>query len=73
MGKRVRYRADGSKVLKACNQINLFRSQMFSCFQVFLDSKERNATEYKLDTFMGVYKNLTGREVIFDYPTQEIA
>jgi len=55
VGKRVRYRVDGSKVLK-----------------VFLDPKERNATEYKLDTFTGVYKKLTGREVVFEYPTQEI-
>merc|ERR1711998_539673 len=38
VGKRIRYRLDGSKVLK-----------------VYLDPKERNATEYKLETFAGVY------------------
>jgi len=37
-----------------------------------LDPKERNTTEYKLDTFAGVYKKLTGRTVMFDYPTQEL-
>nr|POE77040.1 40s ribosomal protein s7-1 [Quercus suber] len=39
VGKRVRYRHDGSKIMK-----------------VFLDPKERNNTEYKLDSFAAVYK-----------------
>lgn len=29
--------------------------------QVFLDPKDRNTTEYKVDTFAGVYKKLTGK------------
>jgi len=54
VGKRLRFRVDGSKLLK-----------------VFLDSKERNTTEYKLETFSGVYKKLTGKDVTFEYPVAE--
>lgn len=28
---------------------------------MFLDPKDRNTTEYKVDTFAGVYKKLTGK------------
>ena len=56
VGKRQRYRLDGSKLLK-----------------VYLDPKDRNTTEYKLDTFAGVYKKLTGKEVTFDFPVTEAA
>lgn len=51
VGKRVRYRLDGSKIIK-----------------IFLDPKERNNTEYKLESFSGVYRKLTGKDVVFDYP-----
>ncbi|ESW23659.1 hypothetical protein PHAVU_004G065700 [Phaseolus vulgaris] len=54
VGKRTRYRIDGSKIMK-----------------VFLDPKERNNTEYKLETFSGVYRKLTGKDVVFDYPVTE--
>ncbi|KAI3411391.1 40S ribosomal protein S7 [Psidium guajava] len=54
VGKRVRYRLDGSKVMK-----------------VFLDPKERNSTEYKLETFSAVYRKLAGKEVVFEYPITE--
>jgi len=56
VGKRVRYRQDGSRLLK-----------------VYLDPKERNTTEYKLETFGGVYKRLTGRVVNFEFPQTETA
>ena len=39
--------------------------------QVYLDPKERNSTEYKLDTFAGVYKRLTGKDVTFEFPVTE--
>lgn len=54
VGKRIRYKTDGGKVLK-----------------VFLDPKDRNTTEYKLETFGGVYKKLTGKDVSFEFPIQE--
>ena len=56
VGKRQRYRLDGSRLLK-----------------VFLDAKDRNTTEYKLDTFAGVYKKMTGKEVSFEFPVTEAA
>ncbi|KIZ01820.1 40S ribosomal protein S7 [Monoraphidium neglectum] len=56
VGKRIRYRVDGSKLLK-----------------VFLDPKDRNTTEYKVDTFAGVYKKLTGKDVVFEFPVAEAA
>lgn len=54
VGKRIRYRIDGSKIIK-----------------IFLDPKERNNTEYKLETFTGVYRKLTGKDVVFEYPITE--
>ena len=56
VGKRQRYRLDGSRLLK-----------------VYLDPKDRNTTEYKLDTFAGVYKKMTGKEVTFEFPVAESA
>lgn len=50
VGKRVRYGADGSKVLK-----------------VYLDAKERNQAEFKVESFAGVYKKLTGKDVRFEF------
>ncbi len=41
--------------------------------QVFLDPKDRNTTEYKLETFAGVYKKLTGKDVTFEFPVTESA
>ncbi|CAI9113555.1 OLC1v1014178C1 [Oldenlandia corymbosa var. corymbosa] len=54
VGKRVRYRVDGSKIMK-----------------VFLDPKEKNNTEYKLETFAAVYRKLSGKDVVFEYPMTE--
>jgi len=39
--------------------------------KVFLDPKERNNTEYKLETFAGVYRKLSGKDVVFEYPVIE--
>ncbi|KAK4350027.1 hypothetical protein RND71_029340 [Anisodus tanguticus] len=54
VGKRTRYRVDGSKIMK-----------------VYLDPKERNSTEYKLETFSAVYRKLSGKDVVFEYPINE--
>lgn len=56
VGKRVRYRLDGSKIIK-----------------IFLDPKERNNTEYKLETFTSVYHRLCGKDVVYEYPVAETA
>ncbi|CAM0885340.1 unnamed protein product [Alopecurus aequalis] len=56
VGKRIRYRLDGAKVIK-----------------IYLDPKERNNTEYKLETFSAVYRRLCGKEVVFEYPVTETA
>ena len=39
--------------------------------QVFLDPKEKNNTEYKLDSFASVYRKLSGKDVVFEYPITE--
>ncbi|KAH6825884.1 Ribosomal protein S7e family protein [Perilla frutescens var. hirtella] len=54
VGKRIRYRLDGSKIMK-----------------VFLDPKAKNDTENKLETFSGVYRKLSGKDVVFEFPMTE--
>ncbi|KAL0063108.1 ribosomal protein S7A [Marasmius tenuissimus] len=36
--------------------------------RVFLDSKDANVLEYKLDSFSSVYRRLTGKDVVFEFP-----
>ncbi|KAK6909278.1 hypothetical protein V866_001863 [Kwoniella sp. B9012] len=38
--------------------------------RVFLDSKDQNNLEYKLDTFSSVYRTLAGKDVHFEFPVQ---
>jgi len=38
--------------------------------KVSLDSKDATSLEYKLDSFSSVYKRLTGKDVVFEFPVQ---
>ncbi|MBA0683642.1 hypothetical protein Gohar_010385 [Gossypium harknessii] len=67
VGKRTRYRIDGSKIMKA--NVLSFSATLFG--QVYLDPKERNNTEYKLETFSAVYRKLAGKDVVFEFPVTE--
>ncbi|RYH03712.1 hypothetical protein EON65_47145 [archaeon] len=53
VGKRIRYKVDGSKILK-----------------VLLDPKDLVNVETKLDTFARVYKSLTNKDVVFEFPVE---
>lgn len=37
----------------------------------FLDSKDSTSLEYKLDSFSSVYRRLTGKDVVFEFPVQQ--
>lgn len=36
----------------------------------FLDAKDATSLEYKLDSFSSVYRRLTGKDVVFEFPVQ---
>jgi len=48
-----------------------FRLDGSSQLKVFLDKKDKSNTDYKLDTFASVYKALTGKNTVFEYPASE--
>ena len=43
--------------------------RLTGCFR-FLDSKDATSLEYKLDSFSSVYRRLTGKDVVFEFPVQ---
>mmetsp|Transcript_2318 Transcript_2318/g.3288 ORF Transcript_2318/g.3288 Transcript_2318/m.3288 type:complete len:190 (+) Transcript_2318:73-642(+) len=53
VGKRTRYRLDGTKQLK-----------------VYLHTRDLTTAETKLDTFAAVYKKLTSKDVVFEFPVE---
>ncbi|KAJ3337031.1 40S ribosomal protein [Gonapodya sp. JEL0774] len=40
--------------------------------KVFLDRKDHTSLEYKLDTFSSVYRRLTGKDVVFEFPREGV-
>lgn len=38
------------------------------CGYSLLDSKDATSLEYKLDSFSSVYRRLTGKDVVFEFP-----
>lgn len=48
------------------------RSDCTKLLKVFLDAKEQANVEAKVDTFAAVYKRITGKEVAFEFPAQEM-
>ncbi|KLO05010.1 ribosomal protein S7e [Schizopora paradoxa] len=40
--------------------------------KVHLDPKDKTSLEYKLDSFSSVYRRLTGKEVIFEFPAAPV-
>jgi len=40
--------------------------------KVLLDSKDATSLEYKLDSFSSVYRRLTGKEVVFEFPVVSV-
>ena len=36
----------------------------------FLDGKDATSLEHKLDSFSSVYRRLTGKDVVFEFPVQ---
>lgn len=56
-----------------CSQLVGFEEAARLDLQVYLDPKDRNSTEWKVETFKGVYKKLTGKDVVFEFPVQEAA
>ncbi|KAG2211204.1 40S ribosomal protein S7 [Mucor mucedo] len=36
--------------------------------KVFLDAKDATSLEYKIDSFSAIYKKLTGKDVVFEFP-----
>jgi len=48
-----------------------YRLDSSKIIKVYLDPKEAQNVEYKVETFSTVYKKLTGKEVKFEFPVQE--
>ena len=74
VGKRVRVRPDGVKIIKvyvapSCPRFPRVFWVWFLTSR-FLDSKDSSSLDYKLDSFSSVYNKLTGKTVVFEFPVQ---
>lgn len=73
VGKRTRVAVDGSKLLKVCvypigpGIPASVVTDAPTCHSL-LDSKDATSLEYKLDSFSSVYRRLTGKDVVFEFP-----
>lgn len=73
-GKRTRIATDGSKLLKVWVSQTHNHQTLQSDYDLdhrFLDSKDATSLEYKLDSFSSVYRRLTGKDVVFEFPTTQ--
>lgn len=70
VGKRTRVAVDGSKLLKVYVYWIYGLVSGLICYNSFLDSKDATSLEYKLDSFSSVYRRLTGKDVVFEFPVQ---
>jgi len=72
VGKRVRVRPDGVKIIKVYVSLSSFVFTWVLCMLMsrFLDSKDSSSLDYKLDSFSSVYNKLTGKTVVFEFPVQ---
>lgn len=72
VGKRTRYGIDGTSLIKVyvapLDRREGPRADHCSPTGRFLDSKDATSLEYKLDSFSSVYKRLTGKDVVFEFP-----
>lgn len=71
VGKRTRVGVDGSKLLKVyVLRLGELVGRMLTGMYLhrFLDSKDATSLEYKLDSFSSVYRRLTGKDVVFEFP-----
>jgi small subunit ribosomal protein S7e len=80
VGKRTRVKTDGEKLTKVYVRAGTppshhpagrparSRANALLYGRSFLDRKDQTALEHKLDTFSSVYKTLTGKDVVFEFP-----
>ena len=68
VGKRTRVAVDGCKLLKVYVSNSDCISSSLMMVHRFLDSKDATSLEYKLDSFSSVYRRLTGKDVVFEFP-----